>query len=113
MTLTRGSDAPSDEELISPQISMARGSTLDSRPRSLSGLRVSMQFFSAVLRSNLGTVPSSSHPAHPISRCSCIRVVPSFSGAIVPVTELTCFIGRLLGDNREAKVIPDVGRRQT
>src|SRR5271166_6463183 len=64
-----------------------------------------MQFLSALLRSNLGIEQSSSHPAHPISRCSCIRVVPSFSGAMVPVTVLICFMGRLLGDNRAPKLV--------
>src|SRR5271169_6197362 len=99
-------------KVTSRPISIGQGSTIDWRPRSFSGLSVSTQFFSALLRSNFGIEQSSSHPAHPINRCSCIRVVPSFSGATVPVTVLICFMVRLLGD-RDPKLVPHHGRRQT
>src|SRR5580704_14898818 len=94
-------------KLTSRPISIGHGSTIDCRPRSLSGLSVSMQFLSALLRSNLGIEQSSSHPAHPISRCSCIRVVPSFSGATVPVTVLICFMVQLLVGDRDPKLVPE------
>src|SRR6266446_2652427 len=104
MTLTPLASATSAMKTTSRPISFGQGSTKVPSPRSLSSLSRSRASLSAVLRSNRGALQSSSHPAHPTSRCSCIRVVPSLSVLIVPVTVLIVFMLALLGLRRRADV---------
>src|SRR5229473_7161847 len=120
MTFTPLASATSAMKTTSRPISFGQGSTKVPSPRSLSSLSRSTASLSAVLRSNRGALQSSSHPAHPTSRCSCIRVVPSLSVLIVPVTVLIVFMLALLGLRRRADVSrthiersnpPLVGRR--
>src|SRR5580692_3497879 len=89
---TPDAEATSAMKVTSRPMSIGHGSTKVSRPRSRTSLRRSTQFLSAALRSNFGAAQSSSHPAQPIRRCSCMRVVPSCSGLAVPVTVLIAFI---------------------
>src|SRR5579863_4591390 len=112
---TPDADAASAMKVTSRPISIGHGSTNVSSPRSRTSLRRSTQFLSAALRSNFGAAQSSSHPAHPISRCSCMSVVPSCSGLAVPVTVLIAFIAIRLPHRsrlRFSKLDPTRRRRQ-
>src|ERR1700689_1473090 len=112
---TPDADATSAMKFTSRPMSIGHGSTNVSRPRSRTSLSRSTQFLSADLRSNFGAAQSSSQPAHPISRCSCIRVVPSCSGLTVPVTVLIAFIAmrsRVDPDFDFSKLDPPARRRQ-
>src|SRR6266481_5765187 len=92
MIFTPDAEATSAIKLTSRPISIGQGSTKVSSPKSRTSFSRSTQFLSAAFRSNFGAAQSSSQPAHPISRCSCISVVPSCSGLVVPVTVLIVFI---------------------
>src|SRR5262245_46348371 len=90
---TPEASATSAMKLTSRPISIGQGSTKLCSPRSLSSLRRSTAFLRAARLSNFGAAQSSSHPAQPMSKCSCISVVPSCSAVVVPVTVFMDFIG--------------------